>query len=70
VVSASFLNQPLEFDDLRSAVQSATGRSGHAHMVIRFVPLVAHESVPRRPVTDTLTSDTPTSAPDQEVQLS
>ena len=69
-VSASFLNQPLEYDDLRSAVQSATGRSGHAHMVIRFVPLVAHESAPRRPVTDTLTSDTPTSAPDQEVQLS
>jgi hypothetical protein len=64
-VSASFLNQPLEFDDLRSAVQSATGRSGHAHMVIRFVPLVAHESVPRRPVTDILRS-----APDQEVQLS
>ena len=35
-VTASFLNQPLEFDDLRRAVQRATGKPGFAHMVIRF----------------------------------
>jgi hypothetical protein len=35
-VAASFLNQPLEYDDLRRAVQHITGKSGYADMVIRF----------------------------------
>jgi hypothetical protein len=49
-LSASFLNQPLEYDDLRTRVQQATGRTGHPHMVVRFLPRVAGPPAPRRPV--------------------
>jgi hypothetical protein len=64
-LSASYLNQALEYDDLRYSVQHITGRSGHAHMLIRFVPYVPHQSMPRRPVSDLVTF-----APDKEVQPS
>ena len=49
-LKASFLNQPLEFDDLRRAVQRTTGKAGFAHMVIRFGHSVAAGTTPRRPV--------------------
>ncbi|HZO69122.1 MAG TPA: hypothetical protein VFB74_29380 [Kribbellaceae bacterium] len=49
-LSASFLNQPLEYDDLRVRVQKVTGNPGHAHMLIRFLPRVMGEHAPRRPV--------------------
>ena len=64
-VSASFLNQPLEYDDLRRRVQTLTGQPGHPHMVIRFVPHVHRDPVPRRSVADTLIT-----APVKEVQPS
>lgn len=55
-LSASFLNQTLEYDDLRQRVQAVTGRTGNAHMLIRFLPAVHaghhHEPTPRRPVAD------------------
>lgn len=54
-LSASFLNQSLEYDDLRRHVQELTGKPGHAHMLMRLLPSVAHEPTPRRPVADTLT---------------
>ncbi|MGZ0153550.1 Acg family FMN-binding oxidoreductase [Kribbella sp. WER1] len=53
-VSASFLNQPLEYDDLRRAVQRRTGRPGHAHMIIRFGHDRSHRTTGRRPVGDFL----------------
>jgi hypothetical protein len=49
-LKASFLNQPLEFDDLRRVVQRSTGKPGYAHMVIRFGHSTVHGSTPRRPV--------------------
>lgn len=64
-LSASYLNQALEYDDLRRSVQYVAGRRGYAHMLIRFVPYVPHQSLPRRPVSDLVTS-----APDKEVQPS
>jgi hypothetical protein len=53
-VSASFLNQPLEYDDLRGKVQRLTGRPGHAHMIIRFGHDRPHTGTARRPITDFL----------------
>jgi Nitroreductase family len=53
-LSASFLNQPLEYDDLRAHVQEITGKPGRAHMLMRFLPSVPHEPTPRRPVADFL----------------
>ncbi|GAA1594330.1 MULTISPECIES: Acg family FMN-binding oxidoreductase [Kribbella] len=53
-VSASFLNQPLEYDDLRREVQRRTGRPGHAHMIIRFGHDRSHGTTARRPVADFL----------------
>jgi hypothetical protein len=55
-VSASFLNQPLEFDDLRRAVQRLTQRPGHAHMIIRFAHGRPGNGTGRRPVSDFLRS--------------
>ncbi|WP_371402625.1 nitroreductase family protein [Kribbella sp. NBC_00662] len=52
--SASFLNQPLEFEDLRRKVQHLTGRPGHAHMIIRFGTTRPHSGTARRPVADFL----------------
>jgi hypothetical protein len=49
-LKASFLNQPLEFDDLRRKVQRATGKPGFAHMVIRFGHGTVKTTTPRRPV--------------------
>jgi hypothetical protein len=49
-VVASFLNQLLEFDDLRRAVQRRTGRPGFAQMVIRFGHGPRSAGTPRRPV--------------------
>ncbi|MEI8406574.1 MULTISPECIES: Acg family FMN-binding oxidoreductase [unclassified Kribbella] len=51
-VAASFLNQPLEYDDLRQKVQRMTGRAGFADMVIRFGHAHPSGSTPRRPVED------------------
>jgi hypothetical protein len=54
-MAASFLNQPLEYDDLRRRIQRTTGKSGFADMVIRFgrnrVPAVTG----RRPVAEVVT---------------
>jgi hypothetical protein len=49
-LKAAFLNQPLEFDDLRRTVQRITGKPGFAHMVIRFGHSTVQSSTPRRPV--------------------
>ncbi|MFF0341457.1 Acg family FMN-binding oxidoreductase [Kribbella sp. NPDC004875] len=51
-VSASFLNQPLEFDDLRPRVQLLTGRPGHADMIIRFGHSRPHSGAARRPLAE------------------
>ncbi|NIK59134.1 Acg family FMN-binding oxidoreductase [Kribbella shirazensis] len=53
-VSASFLNQPLEYDDLRTRVQRLTQRPGHADMIIRFGHSHPGTGTARRPVTDFL----------------
>ncbi|RZU11303.1 hypothetical protein EV645_6465 [Kribbella rubisoli] len=53
-VSASFLNQPLEYKDLRTKVQRLTERPGHAHMIIRFGRTRHHSGTARRPVADFL----------------
>ena len=51
-LTASFLNQPLEFDDLRARVQKLTGKPGFTHMVIRFAHTTQHATSPRRPLAD------------------
>lgn len=51
-LTASFLNQPLEFDDLRAGVQTLTGKPGFAQMVIRFAHTTQHATSPRRPLAD------------------
>ncbi|MFI5696385.1 Acg family FMN-binding oxidoreductase [Kribbella sp. NPDC051586] len=53
-VSASFLNQPLEYDDLRRSVQRLTQCPGHAHMIIRFGRSRHQSGTARRPVADFL----------------
>ena len=53
-LSASFLNQPLEFDDLRRRVQRLTQQPGHAHMIIRFGHSRPTSGTARRPVADFL----------------
>ncbi|WP_432893389.1 Acg family FMN-binding oxidoreductase [Kribbella sp. CA-245084] len=53
-VSASFLNQPLEYDELRNKVQRLTEQPGHAHMIIRFGRSRTHSGTARRPVADFL----------------
>ncbi|HEY3560590.1 MAG TPA: nitroreductase family protein [Kribbella sp.] len=53
-VSASFLNQPLEYDDLRRKVQRLTGLPGHAHMIIRFGHSRPLTGTARRPIADFL----------------
>ncbi len=53
-LSASFLNQPLEFDDLRRRVQHLTQQPGHAHMIIRFGHSRPTSGTARRPVADFL----------------
>ena len=49
-LKAAFLNQPLEFDDLRRTVQRITTKPGFAQMVIRFGHSTVRASTPRRPV--------------------
>ncbi|MFG1813563.1 Acg family FMN-binding oxidoreductase [Kribbella sp. NPDC049174] len=51
-VAASFLNQPLEYEDLRQEVQRTTGKAGFADMVIRFGHARPEASTPRRPIED------------------
>ncbi|MFI7063632.1 Acg family FMN-binding oxidoreductase [Kribbella sp. NPDC050124] len=58
-VTASFLNQPLEFDDLRRKVQRLTRQPGHAHMIIRFGQGRTSEGTARRPVADFLDKEQP-----------
>jgi hypothetical protein len=55
-VSASFLNQPLEFDDLRHKVQGLTQRPGHSHMIIRFAHSRPGTGTARRSVAEFLTT--------------
>lgn len=59
-LTASFLNQPLEYADLREAVQQTTGKPGFAHMVIRFGHTTVDATTPRRPVSEVVRSSTPT----------
>ncbi|WP_344846730.1 Acg family FMN-binding oxidoreductase [Kribbella ginsengisoli] len=47
-LKAAFLNQPLEFDDLRRTVQRITGKPGFAQMIIRFGHSTIHATTPRR----------------------
>ncbi len=49
-LTASFLNQLLEFDDLRRRSNSITGKPGFAHMVIRFGHTTVQGTTPRRAV--------------------
>lgn len=58
-VSASFLNQLLEFDDLRAKVQRLTQRPGYADMIIRFGHSHPGTGTARRPVADFLRKDQP-----------
>ena len=58
-VTASFLNQPLEFDDLRRKVQRLTQRPGHADMIIRFGHSRPGTGTARRPVADFLPKEQP-----------
>jgi hypothetical protein len=53
-VSASFLNQPLEYDDLRTKVQRLTRHPGYADMIIRFSHTHPGPGTARRPLTDFL----------------
>ena len=53
-LQASFLNQALEYDDTRVAVQQLTGKPGFAQMVIRFSNSPATAATPRRPVADVI----------------
>jgi hypothetical protein len=58
-LSASFLNQPLEYEDLRRKVQLLTERPGHAHMIIRFGHSRPESGTARRPVADFLEKEQP-----------
>jgi hypothetical protein len=58
-LAASFLNQPLEYDDLRRAVQRTTGKPGFAHMVIRLGRSRPAATTARRPVADFVRPDAP-----------
>ncbi|MEU4392152.1 hypothetical protein [Kribbella sp. NPDC023855] len=49
-LKAAFLNQLLEYDDLRRTVQRITGKPGYAHMVIRFGHSTGQATTPRRPI--------------------
>jgi len=49
-LKAAFLNQPLEYDDLRRTVQHLAGKPGFAQMVIRFGHSTVLGTTPRRPV--------------------
>ena len=49
-VVASFLNQPLEHDDLRSLVRSPRTGVGHSQMVLRLGYGIEVPATPRRPV--------------------
>jgi hypothetical protein len=51
-LTASFLNQALEFDDLRAGVQRLTGKSGFTQMIIRFAHTTQHVTSPRLPLAD------------------
>jgi len=56
-VTASFLNQPLEFDDLRRAVQRLTQQPGSADMIIRFGHGRPGAGTARRPIADFLPAE-------------
>lgn len=51
-IRASFLNQALEYDESRAAVQRLTGKPGFAQMVIRFSDSPVTVTTPRRQVAD------------------
>lgn len=54
-IAASFLNQPLEYDDLRGRIQRLTGKPGFADMVIRFGTSSSPVATGRRPLADVVT---------------
>jgi hypothetical protein len=49
-ISASFMNQPVEQDDLRWQVRNPLTGKGHAHMILRLGYGHAVPATPRRPV--------------------
>jgi nitroreductase family protein len=51
-LSASFLNQPLEQDDLRWLVRSPATGVGHSHMILRLGYGGEVPATPRRPLAD------------------
>jgi hypothetical protein len=53
-VAASFLNQPIEVAELRSAVAGLVGRSGTAQVALRLGYGPATTPTPRRPVREIL----------------
>lgn len=55
-VSASFMNQPIEVDDLRSQLARAIGRDGFPQLLLRFGYGPPADPQPRRPVDEVLLS--------------
>jgi hypothetical protein len=53
-VSASFLNQPIEVEELRLRLQALTARVGFPQLLLRLGPGRSTQGSPRRPVTDVL----------------
>ena len=53
-VSASFLNQPCHFPDLRDQLRVITGRNGPPHVLLRMGYGTGIEPSPRRPVRDVI----------------
>jgi nitroreductase len=56
-LSASFMNQPLEQQDLRWLVRSPLTGSGHTQMILRLGYGVPVPATPRRPVTQVIRTD-------------
>jgi nitroreductase len=55
-LSASFMNQPLEQEDLRWLVRSSESGLGHTHMILRIGHGIPVPPTPRRPVSEVLRS--------------
>jgi hypothetical protein len=55
-VSSSFMNQPLEYEDLRWLVRSPLTGRGHTQMILRLGYGVPVPATPRRPISEVLRS--------------
>jgi uncharacterized protein (DUF1778 family) len=53
-ISASFLNQPIEVEELRLRVQALTARAGFPQLLLRLGPGRSAQGTPRRPVSEVL----------------